>query len=253
MPNVIILTIGWTGSSVLSALLARGGLWPGDATMRKVDYDTWENLQLTELDKRLLQEAACAIDYAREFSWAAVAKVAAAGDTVDTAPYRAFVSHLQEHRPWVWKDPRLWLTIRFWQRLMSFDDVRFVWLTRDDMQSWISANIRRQIITWSYCKRYNQSVNDSIEAFLTLNHLTHARLTFEDLIERPEPTLAMLNRFLSLELSVGDLEAVYAGRLGRRPRGARDLLLAAAIHAKNYAERIDGTRRGSNALVQHAT
>jgi hypothetical protein len=243
MNNVIVLTIGWTGSSVLSSLLARGGLWAGDATMKKLDYDTWENLELTELNKRLLVDAQCPIDYSREFSWQALAHMASAADRVDTTPYREFAAKVAKHVPWIWKDPRLWVTIRFWQRLMSFDDVRFVWLTRDDMQSWISANIRRQIITWGYCKRYNREVNNSIEAFLALNELPYTKLSFEDIVERPEPTLEQLNRFLGTSLTLADLQAVYTKPLRKRARGPRDLLVASAIHAKNYAVRIDGVRR----------
>src|SRR5229473_2043132 len=34
-----------------------------------------------------------------------------------------------EHRPWVWKDPRLWLTIYFWKSLLSLDQCRFILLT----------------------------------------------------------------------------------------------------------------------------
>ena len=249
MHNVIVLTIGWTGSSVLSQLLSRGGLWAGDATMKKVDYDTWENLELTELNKKLLVDAGITIDYAREFSWRAVGQVAAAVDRIDTAPYRAFAQKMAQHTPWIWKDPRLWVTIRFWQRLMSFDDVRFVWLTRDDMQSWISANIRRQIITWSYCKAYNRAVNASIEAFLEIGDLPYTKLSFEDIVERPEATLEQLNRFLSMNLRMEDLQAVYTKPLRKRARGVGDLLLATAIHAKNYAERIDGTQRSTGAAA----
>jgi hypothetical protein len=249
MHNVIVLTIGWTGSSVLSALLSRGGLWAGDATMKKVDYDTWENLELTELNKKLLVDAGITIDYAREFSWRALQQVASAVDRIDTTPYRAFAAKMAQHKPWIWKDPRLWVTIRFWQRLMSFDDVRFVWLTRDDMQSWISANIRRQIITWSYCKAYNREVNASIEAFLALDDLPYTKVSFEDIVERPEATLDKLNAFLSMNLRMEDLQAVYTKPLRKRARGTRDFLLASAIHAKNYAERIDGSRRSSGAAA----
>jgi hypothetical protein len=54
--------------------------------------------------------------------------------------------------------------------------------------------------------------------------------------------LDQMNRFLSMDLTLQDLQAVYDGPLHRRARGLPDLLLASAIHAKNYAERIDGRR-----------
>jgi hypothetical protein len=239
MNNVIVMTIGWTGSSVLTGLLARGGLSTGQATMKKVDYDTFENLELTELNKRVIRESGCDIDYAISFSWRAIGKVASAAEHIDTEPYRAFVAGLGAQRPWVWKDPRLWLTIRFWQRLMSFSDVKFVWLTRDDLQLWISANIRRQIIGYRYSKRYNAQVNASIEAFLEMNALPYVKLSFEDLVLRPEAALDGLNAFLGSRLDLADLRAVYHAPLYRSARGVGDLALAAAIHGKNYLERID--------------
>ena len=239
MDNVIVLTIGWTGSSVLTGLLARAGFSTGRATMKKIDYDTFENLELTELDKRIIRESGCDLDYAVSFSWRAIATVARAADRIDPAPYRAFIAGLDTQRPWVWKDPRLWLTIRFWQRFMTFSNVKFVWLTRDDLQSWISANIRRQIIGYRYCKRYNAVVNASIEAFLETNTLPYVHLSFEDLVQRPEEALDRLNAFLGVRLVLDDLCAVYNGPLYRSARGAGDFALAAAIHGKNYLQRID--------------
>jgi hypothetical protein len=121
---------------------------------------------------------------------------------------------------------------------MSFADVRFLWLTRDDLQSWISANLRRQIIGYRYCKRYNAQVNDSTRAFLELNELPYMQLSFEDLVLRPQRALERLNAFLDLRLGIDDLRAAYDKPL-YRTRGVRDFMLAAAIHGKNYAERID--------------
>jgi hypothetical protein len=239
MNSVIVLTIGWTGSSVLTGLLARGGLSTGRATMKKVDYDTFENLDLTELNKRLIRESGCDIDYAIQFSWRAIYTVASATERIDLAPYRAFVDGLNAERPWVLKDPRLWLTIRFWHRVIDFSDVKFVWLTRDDLQSWISANMRRQIIGYRYCKRYNGQVNTSIEAFLELNALSYTRLSFEELVMYPEETMGRLNDFLGMRLALDDLRAAYDKPLYRTPHGLRDLALAVAIHGKNYFERVD--------------
>ncbi len=240
--NVVVLTIGWTGSSVLTNLIARGGFSTGDETVKKPDYDTFENLELTQLNRQLIRDSGCSINYAVAFSWKALATVASAADRIDLAVYRAFLERLAGQKPWVWKDPRLWLTIRFWQRLMDFSDVKFVWLTRDDLQSWISANIRRQIISYRYCKLYNQQVNSSIEAFLEINALPYLRLSFEDLVVRPAPTLDRLNRFLSVNLRLDDLRAVYDKPLYRKARGVKDLLLAGAIYAKNYSARIDSSR-----------
>ena len=41
--NVIILTGGLTGSSVLAGVLAAAGYWSGEDTFKKRDYNTYEN------------------------------------------------------------------------------------------------------------------------------------------------------------------------------------------------------------------
>jgi hypothetical protein len=110
------------------------------------------------------------------------------------------------------------------------------------MQAWISANLRRQIVGYRYCKWYNARVNDSIQAFLEVDALPYLQLSFEDLIVRPQVTLERLNAFLDLKLTLDDLRSAYDRPLYRTSRGVRDFLLAAAIHGKNYASRIDGPR-----------
>lgn len=65
--NVIILTHGWTGSSVFTGLIGKAGYWYGDRTFQKHDYDTHENVELIELNKRMLTELGYTGDHEREF------------------------------------------------------------------------------------------------------------------------------------------------------------------------------------------
>jgi hypothetical protein len=51
-----------------------------------------------------------------------------------------------------------------------------------------------------------------------------------------------LDAFLGLRLGLEDLRACYDKPLYRNSRGIRDLLLASAIHGKNYFGRIDEAR-----------
>jgi hypothetical protein len=238
MLNVIVLTTGLTGSSVLAGLLARAGLWAGDATVKK-EYDTFENLELTNLNKQLLKDAGCPIDYATEFSWRALHLASAASNRIDLNPYRNFVLRLRAQTPWILKDPRLWLTIRFWQQILEFDDVRFVWLTRECLQGWISATTRRIVMSYEYYRQHEGQVNASIEAFLELNGLPYTRLSFEQLLLAPGPTLDQLNKFLDLNLTLADLKSVYNRPLYRKSRGLRDFLVASAIYCKNYFQRVE--------------
>jgi hypothetical protein len=171
-PNVIILTSGITGSSVLSGFLTRPGYWAGDTTHKK-DYDTFESAELIRLNLRIFQQAGYAGNYLKEFSTDAVARIASIKDTSNCSPYREFLRKCAEHRPWVWKDPRLWPTIYFWANLLDLDECGFILLTRDLVQAWVSCTLRRDIRSYDSFRLYETSVKNSILSFLTGNRLPY--------------------------------------------------------------------------------
>src|SRR5581483_5743845 len=139
MKNVIILTSGLSGSSVLTGLIARAGLWTGDATYQKQDYNTFENRELIDLNLQLFEAAGYRGNYLLEFSPEVIRNIASLAGKIDDSPFRDFLAKCDRNAPWVWKDPRLWLTIRFWRPLLHLEDCHFIVLTRGLMQSWISS------------------------------------------------------------------------------------------------------------------
>jgi hypothetical protein len=124
------MTSGLSGSSVLTGLIARSGRWVGANTVKKHDYDTYENAGLVTLNKALLDELGYTGKYEMEFRQDLIDHVAALGTSMDASPYRGFLATCDQHRPWIWKDPRLWLTMRFWHRLMDWDQCTVIVLTR---------------------------------------------------------------------------------------------------------------------------
>jgi hypothetical protein len=238
--NVIILTSGLSGSSVLTGLVSRAGYWTGDSTHKKQDYDTYENTELIELNLRLLKQAAYSGNYLLEFSSEALNQVRSLFGKVDSQVYNLFVRKCNEHRPWVWKDPRLWLTIRFWKNLLDLEDCRFVLLTRSPVQSWISQTLRRQITTYRYSRAYEERIKRSIINFFEENRLPYFPVGYENLILHPAETIDALNQFLQTSLTVEDLKSVYHKRLYRSPRSSLlNHVKAILIYVKNYSERLD--------------
>ncbi len=240
MKNVIILTHGWTGSSVFAALLSKAGYWCGDNTFKKVDYDTYENLRLVELNNQLLKE----LDYTgnREheiLSSEVLDELARKASTIDLTPYREFLNECQQHKPWIWKDPRLALTIRIWAKLLPLDEVAFIVLTRDDEQAWITSNLRRHIQSYAFTRNYNGAITNSIKKFLNENHQEFIEFKFEDLQLTPEKTVEELNQLLDLRLTLDDLKSVYKFPLYKKTRGLKDKLTAWLIYLKNYRSRYD--------------
>jgi len=238
--NVIILTSGLSGSSVLTGLIARAGYWTGEQTFKKRDYETFENTQLINLNLKLFEQAKYTGNYLLEFSTAALKDVEALQTRVDGAEYRSFMEHCNEHQPWIWKDPRLWLTIRFWRTFLDLNNCRFILLTRSPLQSWVSSTLRRQITTYRYSRDYEERIKQSIVEFFEENKLPFLHLQYESLIEDPVTAIDQLNRHLDAALTVDDLGKVYHRPLHKNPRNSWSKhVKAVLIYMKNYSERRD--------------
>lgn len=235
--NVIILTNGLSGSSVLTGLISRAGYWTGEQTFKKKDYETYENQELVDLNKKLFSDLGFSENYEMTFDPAYLRPFAEAYGRVDNAPFEAFLRELDSRRPWIWKDPRLWLTIHYWKHLLDLDEIKFVHLTRDPLQTWTSVTIRRQIQTLDYLRRYMHGIRDSIREFVADNNLPCLELNYEQILVQPEASIAKVNDYLGSELTVDDLRAIYNGELYKKPRGKVDFLKAALIHLKNYGQR----------------
>jgi hypothetical protein len=241
--NVVILTSGLSGSSVLTGLIAHGGFWTGDKTFSKPDYETFENQELIDLNGRLFREAEYNGNYAFEVPADAIERIAALYGQLDCAVYRSFVARCDKNQPWVWKDPRLWMTIRFWKNILDTDRCAFILLTRDLNQVWLSALLRRQIVTYRSVRSYENNINQSIVDFFTVNALPYLHITYEDLIANPVEVIDRLNRYVGSTLTVEDLKRLYRGPLYRSPRySLQRRLKAMLIYYKNYSERLDIVR-----------
>jgi hypothetical protein len=238
--NAIILTSGLSGSSVLTALIARAGYWTGDKTYRKKQYETFENQGLIDLNLKLFQEVDYKGEPQIEASRIAMQQIASISDTIDCTIYRSFIERCTQNQPWVWKDPRLWLTIRFWKNLVDLGNCRFILLSRDLTQSWISSTLNRQIFTYRFCRSYENNIRQLTIDFLRENEFPYLHLTYEGLILHPGKAVDQLNLFLGTALGVADLKSVYHKPLYKNPRNSwAKHLMAVLIYFKNYSSRLD--------------
>jgi len=246
--NVIVLTHGWTGSSIFSALFGEAGHWLGGETMAKPDYDTFENAGLVALNNRLLRDLAPTLNHEHHFAPADVQEIATRASALDLQPYRQFIADCNQHQPWLWKDPRLTWTIRAWAQVLDLETTAFLVLTREPMQAWISANLRRHVQSFAFTRRYNSGITESNLHFLQEAGLPHLQLNFEDLLLTPEATLERLNGFFKLDLSPAHLHDVCRLPLHRKSRNWKDFLLASLIYLKNFGERDGRGRLGTSGL-----
>ncbi|MDO9091408.1 MAG: hypothetical protein Q7U99_02005 [Rubrivivax sp.] len=246
--NVIVLTHGWTGSSIFSALFGEAGYWLGGETMAKPDYDTFENAGLVALNNRLLQQLAPKLNHEHQFAQADVEAIATRSRSWDMRPCRDFVAECGQHQPWLWKDPRLTWTIRAWAQVLDLQTTSFLVLTRDPTQAWISANLRRHVQSFTFTRSYNEGITQSNLRFLQEGGLPYLKLSFEDLLLAPEATLERLNSAFDLGLGLTQLHEVCRLPLGRKSRNWKDFALASLIYLKNFQERDGRGRLASPAL-----
>ena len=241
--NIIVLTSGFTGSSALAGFLAQSGYWAGETTYKK-EYDTFENDRLIVLNRRLFQEIGYEGDHTTESSPDVKADIAALYGRIDDAPYKDFIAECNQHRPWVWKDPRLWLTFHYWQNLLDLDDCRFLVLTRNLNQGWLSTNQRGHIIGYRAFKTQETLIRDSNVALLESRRLPYLHVTYDGLIADPEVSIARIGAFLEAELSVESLKATYHKPLYRAPRAsAFNSIKAVLKYLKHYPHRVEAQRR----------
>jgi hypothetical protein len=241
--NVIILTSGITGSSVLAGFLVQSGYWVGESTHKK-EYNTFENQDLINLNLQIFQQAGYTANYTLESSPDVLVKIDSIYGKVEGTPYRQFIESCNPHRPWIWKDPRLWITFRFWRHFLDLDDCKFILLTRDLTQAWLSVILRRQIMGYKAFKKQEEHVKNSIVSVLNGSQLPYVHITYDDLIAKPEETIQKLNAFLESDLIVDDLKAIYHKPLHRAPRASvGNSMKAVLIYLKNYSERAELTMK----------
>jgi hypothetical protein len=236
--NVMILTGGLTGSSALAGLLTAAGYWSGQETFRKTDYDTYENSELIRLNRQLMKRVGVGEEYTSAFQPQAIRDIEALVGVEPDDEYRAFLARCQRHAPYVWKDPRLWLTIRYWNHLLDWGRVRVLLLSREPIQSWISTIQRRQIQSYKYLSAYNEAIQTSLLGFLQSGRIAFLPVKYEDLVVAPELELERIGRFLGRQLTLEHLTSTYTGPLHRRPKDWKDAIEAGLIYLKNYQERI---------------
>jgi hypothetical protein len=237
--NVIILTSGITGSSVLAGFLARSGYWVGDRTHKK-EYDTFENQELIDLNREIFRQSGYTNNYVYESSTEVLRRIESLYGKIDASPFLSFIEKCDGHRPWIWKDPRLWLTFRYWKHLVNPEECQFILLTRDLRQAWLSIILRRQIMSYRVFRKQEEHVIKSILGILNDNGLQHLHVRYDDLIAKPDSTIERLNQYLDAKLTIDDLKTVYTKPLHRSPRvSVLNSLKAILIYFKNYSKRSD--------------
>jgi hypothetical protein len=235
--NVIVLTTGLSGSSLVTSFIAQAGYWTGDETVVKDNstgnYNTYENKRLIELNNQLMKTVSYEYNNDAQFHNQAHIIFERAADNVDSSEYLEFINYCNSKGMWIWKDPRLWITIGFWQSIINKNSTKIILLYRDPLSLWISLQNKRQIVSYSYLKYKESETRNELGNFLERQGLDYFLLCYDKLIEQPDNAISDINQYLNVSLSIDDLERVYKGRLGDKTWNYMKLVLAILIFFKN--------------------
>lgn len=211
--DVIILTSGMSGSSVLAGLISQAGYWLGDETS-KAPFETYENKELIDLNIQILR--------ATNYFWRDVVdipgpfidRISCLSSHLELYPYKKFVEKCENHHPYLWKDPRLSYTIYFWEQFLDLSRCKFFLMTRDVKQSWTGGILRaKRPIALRELEIIEKNCIQAAKKFAEKHGVSFLHITFEDLIAEPERTLKQINDYIGANLDLTCLQKIYKGSL----------------------------------------
>jgi hypothetical protein len=215
-------------------MFEQAGYWPGDSTLKKKDYDTKENAELVDLNRKILSSVGFDGNRKSDFRPEDADFVRQNADKLDPEPFSAFVEKCNRNQPWVWKDPRLTLTIRWWRQFLDLSEVVFPIIYRDTIQGWTSAALRYSIRSPVQSYKYRQGIRRYLVDFTESENADYLEVLYEDLIQRPEQTIERLNHLASSDLTASDFYSIFRGTPGRRQHGAKDIIRATLLYLANF-------------------
>jgi hypothetical protein len=236
--NIIVLTTGLSGSSVVTSFLSRAGYWVGDQTIKKNnesgDYDTYENSRLVQLNCDIINSMFFKYNNDVEYHFRAHLLFEKAIEKIDDKnAYMDFIDYCNSKGNWIWKDPRLWITIGFWHQLLDKTKIKIIIVYRDPLSLWISLLNKRQIVSFSHLKNLEAISREELSKYLKAIGMSYYLMSYDELVKYPEKVIPCVNKYLDTTLSVNDLKIVYKGVVGNKTWNINKLVKSILIYIKN--------------------
>jgi len=238
--NVIVLTTGLSGSSVLSGVISESGYWAGNETVIKDNssgqYNTYENVELVELNSSLCDKADFLFDDKAWYKTDGQRVFDEIASTIETNSFKEFLLSCNRHQPWIWKDPKVWPTIGYWSHLIDPESTRVLLLKRNGFKLWLSQVVKRKVYDYFYLDRAEKTATAELKCYLNENNLQFIQVTHESLVSDTELELKRINQFLGSNIKLEHWEKIY-----QKPKfqsSVKRLFLGLLIYMKNYQTRI---------------
>jgi hypothetical protein len=228
--NVIVLTTGSSGSSVLTGVIAGQGYWLGHRT-KKLQFDTYENFDLVDLNIDILRKSGFDRHDCNDLPPPSIDNIKRLENTVDVSPYLKFVEECDKRRPWLWKDPRLSFTIHFWARITDLKNCKFILIDREPDQSYAGLILSRKVpMSFLEHSCMNNNYIKSCELFFRENGISCLACKFEDIVVSPNRWIENVNAFLGTQIEMQDIKSVYKGKMYKKRYSRLDFLRARIMY-----------------------
>jgi hypothetical protein len=214
--NILVIGVPRSGTSLTTAIFARKGYHVGpmaEESVRSGDehnpFGYFEADDVIDRNVALFQR----VGYPEHNTWLEQPisddQIAALGELEATEEDRLFIAQYATRTPWIWKDPRLTLTLGYWWRLMDPHNTGVVFAARkvDD--------ILRSFLRMGWCndsevsrnearRRIEQHLRAAREAIARLD-IPHVTVQYHEYLENPASVAERLAAFCRVPISVADM------------------------------------------------
>jgi hypothetical protein len=205
--SVVILGMPRSGTSLTSSIFARAGYYTGER-LRPADAANplgyFQSEILTALNAALYARAG----YPHHNTWLYEPIAPSTLERLEALPpteeHRRFVAEFERHAPWVWKDPRLCMTLGFWWPLLDRERTRALLVRRDkaaihhsfEVQNWLKDG---RLSRHEVYDRIDQHIEHALATMGRLG-IPYLEVWYEDLLASPGPVIDRINAFTGASL-----------------------------------------------------
>lgn len=214
--NIIVIGAPRSGTSLTTAIFARKGYYVGPIEEDGVRTGDEHNpFGYFEADDVIAQNVGLfrKVGYPEHNTWLerpiSDEEISAIARLPPSAEDRQFLASYASREPWVWKDPRLTLTLGYWWKLMDPETTGVVFAARDEgdifnsflRMGWYQNDgpSRSEAL-----RRIRQHLKAAREAIAGLQ-IPHITIDYWEYLEKPEDVAQRLGKFCRLRLSAEDL------------------------------------------------
>jgi hypothetical protein len=214
--NVLVVGAPRSGTSLTSAIFARKGYYVGGAARAAVQHgDDYNPFGYFEADDVIERNVALfrRVGYDFHNTWLfepmsddAIRRLAA--QPPDVAD-QELIAHYDTRAPWLWKDPRLSLTLSYWAKVIDWQSCVVVLILRDPedvywsfrRKGWCAAGESARHAAIARIRQHMETAQSTVDRL----QMPHIAIDYRDFKDRPGFLAEQLSALAGLQLSPDDL------------------------------------------------